>query len=62
MPIRTRAVLRRKGTTKYLIVIQKDNANARLVYESLGGTLDTYTQPFTKLDVDYDEVFYTYKI
>ena len=50
------------GATKYVIGVLKDNIKARKVYESWGGVLDEYTQPFVKLGVSYDEVFYTYNI
>lgn len=51
-----------QGATKYVIGVLRDNFNARKVYEKWGGKLDNYTQPFVKLGVEYDEVFYTYEI
>ena len=50
------------GATKFVIGVLKDNHNARKVYERWGGKLDEYTQPFVKLGVGYDEVFYTYDL
>ena len=51
-----------KGSTKYVIGVLKENHNARKVYEKWGGKLDEYTQPFVKLGIGYDEVFYTYDL
>ena len=53
---------KKHGATKYVIGVLKDNQNARKVYEKWGGKLDEYTQPFVKLGVGYDEVFYTYDL
>lgn len=50
------------GATKFVIGVLKDNHNARKIYEKWGGKLDEYTQPFVKLGVEYDEVFYTYDL
>ena len=50
------------GATKFIIGVLKDNLNARKVYEKWGGKLDEHTQPFVKLGVGYDEVFYTYNL
>jgi len=50
------------GATKFVIGVLKDNYKARKVYEKWGGKLDSYTQPFVKLGVGYDEVFYTFEI
>ena len=50
------------GATKFVIGVLKDNHNARKVYEKWGGKLDEYTQPFVKLGVEYDEVFYTFDL
>lgn len=52
----------RLRTTKFVDGVLKDNHNARKVYEKWGGKLDEYTQPFVKLGVSYDEVFYTYDL
>jgi GNAT superfamily N-acetyltransferase len=50
------------GAKKFVIGVLKDNKPARKAYESWGGKLDDHTQPFVKLGVGYDEVFYTYEI
>ena len=50
------------GATKYVIGVLRDNYKARKVYEKWGGKLDEYVQPFVKLGVEYDEVFYTYNL
>lgn len=50
------------GATKFVVGVLKDNAKARKVYETWGGKLDKHTQPFVKLGVPYDEVFYIYEI
>ena len=50
------------GATKYVIGVLKDNHKARRVYENWGGKLDAQTQPFVKLGVGYEEVFYTYDL
>lgn len=50
------------GATKFVIGVLKDNLKARAVYEKWGGVLDSHTQPIVKLGVEYDEVFYTYKL
>lgn len=52
----------KNGTTKYVIGVLKDNYKARKVYEKWGGKLEDYTQPFVKLGVDYEELFYTYEL
>ena len=54
--------LKQKGVKKFMLGVLKDNHNSRKVYENWGGKLDDYTQPFVFLGVDYDEVFYTFKI
>ncbi len=46
------------GKTKYVIGVLKENLNARRVYEKWGCKLDKHSQPFVKLGVGYDEVFY----
>ena len=53
---------KKNGGTKFVIGVLKENHKARKVYEKWGGKLDEYTQPFVKLGVDYDEVFYTYDL
>lgn len=50
------------GATKYVIGVLRDNYKARRVYEKWGGKLDEYIQPFVRLGVEYDEVFYTYNL
>jgi inosine/xanthosine triphosphate pyrophosphatase family protein len=45
-----------------VIGVLKDNHKARKVYEKWGGKLDNHEQPFVKLGVGYDEVFYTYEL
>ncbi len=50
------------GATKFVIGVLKDNKPARIVYEAWGGTLSKHTQPFVKLGVGYEEVFYTYDL
>ena len=46
----------------YVIGVLKDNQKARRIYEKWGGKLEDFMQPFVKLGVNYDEVFYTYNI
>lgn len=53
---------REHGATKFVIGVLKDNNKARKVYEKWGGKLDPHTEPFVKLGVGYEEVFYTYKL
>ena len=50
------------GATKFVIGVLKENHKARKVYEKWGGMLDKFEQPFIKLGVPYDEVFYTYDL
>lgn len=50
------------GAKKFVIGVLKDNLKARKVYEKWGGKLDEYAQPFVKLGVEYDEVFYTFDL
>ena len=47
---------------EYVIGVLKDNHKARKIYEKWGGKLDNHEQPFVKLGVGYDEVFYTYEL
>ena len=56
------AEIKRLGATKFVIGVLKDNLKARKVYEKWGGKLNNHTQPLTKLNKDYEEVFYTFKI
>ena len=53
---------KQNGAKKYVIGVLKDNLKARKVYEKWGGKLDDHTQPFVKLGVGYDEVFYTFDL
>lgn len=53
---------RQKGAKKFLIGVLKDNHKARKVYERWGGVLNEYSQPFVRLGIAYDEVFYTYDL
>lgn len=53
---------RKNNVKKFVIGVLKDNHKARKVYEKWGGQLDKYTQPFVRLGVEYDEVFYTYDL
>ena len=50
------------GAQKYVIGVLKDNKPARIVYEAWGGKLSKHTQPFVKIGVGYEEVFYTYDL
>ena len=50
------------GSQKLVIGVLKDNHPARKIYEKWGGNLDNHTQPFIRLGVPYDEVFYTYDL
>lgn len=49
---------RKNGAKKYIIGVLKDNNNARKIYESWGGKLDSWEQKF----LGYDEVFYKYNL
>ena len=51
-----------KGAIKFVLGVLKDNVNARKIYEKWGAKLDEHTQPFVKLGVGYDEVFYVYDL
>lgn len=53
---------KQNGANKYVIGVLKENAKARKVYEKWGGELSNHTQPFVKLGVGYEEVFYTYSL
>ena len=50
------------GVEKFVLGVLKDNHKARKVYEIWNGKLDEYTQPFVRLGVEYDEVFYTFDL
>lgn len=54
--------LKSNGGTKFVIGVLKENHKARKVYEKWGGKLNAHSQPFVKLGVGYDEVFYTFDI
>lgn len=51
-----------KEVKKFVIGVLKDNHKARKVYEKWGGILDSYTEPFIRLGVGYEEVFYCYEL
>lgn len=53
---------KKNGATKFVIGVLKENTNARKIYEKWGGKLDLHTQPFVKLGIGYEEVFYTYEL
>ncbi len=53
---------RKNSADKFVIGVLKENLKARKVYESWGAKLDSHTEPFVKLGVGYDEVFYTYDL
>ncbi len=57
-----KAEIKNLGATKFVIGVLKDNLKARKVYEKWGGKLSKHTQPLTKLNKDYEEVFYTFEI
>lgn len=50
------------GANKFVVGVLKDNLKARKVYEKWGGKLSEYTETFTKLNKDYEEVFYTFEL
>ncbi len=52
----------KKGATKYVIGVLKDNIKARKVYETWGGELTNYEADFVKQDMRYPEVFYTFSL
>ena len=54
--------IKEKGYKKFVIGVLKDNNKARKVYEKWGGKLDEYSSFITKVNKNYDEVFYTYDI
>ncbi|MCR4738824.1 MAG: GNAT family N-acetyltransferase [Lachnospiraceae bacterium] len=51
-----------KGAGRYVIGVLKDNAKARKVYESWGGTLSEHEQDFIVMNVGYPESFYTFEL
>ena len=53
---------REKGADKYVIGVLKDNAKARRVYESWGGTLSEHERDFEIMNEGYPESFYTFKL
>ena len=53
---------KQKKADKMVIGVLKDNAKARKVYESWGGTLSEHEHEFVQMDVGYPEVFYTFTI
>ena len=50
------------GATKYVIGVLKDNIKARKVYELWGGRLSEYENNYSKLDIEYPEVFYIFDL
>ena len=54
--------VKENGVNKYVIGVLKENTIARKVYDHWGGKLSSYTQPLIKLEVPYDEVFYTFNL
>lgn len=54
--------IKNKNLNKFVIGVLKDNFPARKCYEHWGGKLEDYTKIFTRLNKDYIEVFYTFKI
>ncbi len=53
---------REKGAVRFVIGVLKDNAKARRVYESWGGTLSEHEQDFVVMNVGYPEAFYTFEL
>lgn len=53
---------RKKGATKYIIGVLKDNKKARMAYEAWGGKLINHEEDFVMLEVGYKEVFYEYNL
>ena len=54
--------VKENGGKKYVVGVLKENSTARRVYEHWGGKLSSHTQPLIKLEVPYDEVFYTFNL
>jgi len=53
---------KKNGATKYVIGVLKDNIKARKVYELWGGRLSEYENNYSKLDIEYPEVFYIFDL
>jgi len=53
---------KKNSSRKFVIGVLKDNINARCVYEKWGGKLHRHTQPFVKLGMEFDEVFYVFDL
>ena len=51
-----------KNARQYVIGVLKENAKARKVYESWGGTLSEHEHDFVQMGVGYPEVFYTFEL
>lgn len=54
--------IKKKGKTKFVIGVLKDNKKARCAYEKWCGELNKYTSPFVIDNKEYAEVFYTYDL
>lgn len=54
--------IKKKGKTKFVIGVLKDNKKARNAYEKWGGELDKYNQPFIVSGESFAEFFYTYDL
>ena len=54
-------MVEKNKVNEYVIGVLEENVNACNVYEKWGGELSSYTQFFSKLNIDYNEVFYTYE-
>lgn len=54
--------IKKKGITKFVIGVLRDNKQARKAYEKWGGKLDAYSKSYVKEGKEYTEVFYTYDI
>ena len=53
---------KKKHADRFVIGVLKDNAKARRVYESWGGTLSDHEHEFVQMGVGYPEVFYTFEM
>ncbi len=54
--------IKKKGISKFVIGVLKDNKQARKAYEKWCGRLDKYSQPFVVNETNYAEVFYIYDL
>ena len=53
---------KKNNVKKFVKGVLKDNKKARMIYEKWGGKLSLHEEPFYKLDIAYDEVFYIYDL